>query len=65
MANLWKVTVRKESGKVLKGMSVEIAISDRSSKPRAKEIVNAFQAKYNVEVSESKCSESYFDIEKI
>lgn len=24
MKNLWKVTVRKESGKVLKGMNVEI-----------------------------------------
>lgn len=65
MENLWKVTVRKESGKILKGMSVEIAVSDRSSKPRTKEIISAFLAKYNVEVSESKCSESYFDIEKM
>ena len=65
MANLWKVTAKRDSGKVVKGMSVEISISDRSSKPRTKEIVNAFQAKYNVEASESKCSELYFEIEKI
>ena len=64
MAKLWKVTAKKDSGKLVKGMSVEIAISDRSGEPRPKEIVSAFQSKYNVEVNEGKCSSSYFTIEK-
>lgn len=65
MAKLWKVTAKRDSGKVVKGMSVEIVISDRSGEPRPKEIVSAFQSKYNVEVSEGKCSNSYFQVEKL
>jgi len=65
MAKLWKVTAKRDSGKVVKGMSVEIAISDRSSEPRPKEIVSAFQAKYNIQVKEGNCGSSYFVIEKI
>ena len=65
MANLWKVTAKRDNGKVIKGMSVEIPVSDRSSKPRSKEIIQAFLTKYNVEVSESNASETYFEIEKI
>lgn len=65
MAKLWKVTAKRDSGKVVKGMSVEIVISDRSGEPRPKEIASAFQLKYNIEVNEGKCSSSYFLIEKI
>ena len=65
MAKLWKVTAKGDSGKVVKGMSVEIVISDRSGEPRPKEIASAFQLKYNIEVNEGKCSSSYFLIEKI
>ena len=65
MGNLWKVTAKRESGKIVKGISVEIPISDRSSKPRAKEIANAIKAKYNIDASEGKCTETYFTIEKI
>lgn len=46
-------------------MSVEIVILDRSGEPRSKEIVSAFQLKYNIEENEGKCSSSYFLIEKI
>ena len=65
MAKLWKVTAKRDSGKVVIGMSVEIVISDRSGEPRPKEIVSAFQPKYNIEVKEGKCGSSYFVIEKI
>ena len=46
-------------------MSVEIPISDRSGKPRAKEIAQAIATKYNIEVGETRCTEIYFEIEKI
>ena len=65
MGNLWKVTAKRESGKLLKGMSVEIPISDRSGKPRAKEIAQAIAAKYKIEVGETRGTEIYFEIEKI
>ena len=65
MAKLWKVTAKKDSGKVVKGMSVEIAILDRSGEPRAKEIISAFHAKYSIEVSETRCNNSHFVIEKM
>ena len=62
MGNLWKVTAKRESGKLSKGMSVEIPISDRSGKPRAKEIAQAIATKYNIEVGETRCTEIYFEI---
>ena len=65
MSKLWNVTAKRDSGKVVKGMSVEIVILDRSGEPRSKEIVSAFQLKYNIEENEGKCSSSYFLIEKI
>ena len=65
MAKLWKVTAKRDSGKVVKGMSVEIVISDRSGETRPKEIVSAFQTKYNIEVKEGNFGSSYFVIEKI
>ena len=65
MGNLWKVTAKRESGKLLKGLSVEIPISDRSGKPRTKEIAQAIATKYNIEVGETRCTEIYFEIEKI
>ena len=60
MAKLWKITAKRDNGKVVKGMCVEIAISDRSGESRATEIANAIQMKYNIEVNEGKCSSSYF-----
>lgn len=36
MAKRWKVTAKKDSGKVVKNMSVEITISDRSGELRPK-----------------------------
>lgn len=65
MGNLWKVTAKRESGKIVKGMSAEIPISDRSGKPRAKEIAQAILSKYNIEVGETRCTETYFEIVKI
>lgn len=65
MAKLWKVTAKKDSGKLVKGMNVEIGISDRSGEHRAKEIIVAFHAKYSIEVSETRCNNSHFVIEKM
>lgn len=65
MAKLWKVTAKRDSGKVVKGMSVEIVISDRSGEPRPKEIVSAFQSKYSIIVNEGIYNSSHFQVEKI
>lgn len=65
MANLWKITAKRDNGNILVGMSVEIPISGRSGEPRAKEITTAFLLKYNIVVSENKCSTTYFKIEKL
>lgn len=65
MANLWKVTAKRESGKLLIGMKVEIAKSGTTAKPNAKEIAKAILDKYSIEVSETRCSEIYFKIEKL
>lgn len=65
MANLWKVTAKKEGGKIVLGMNVEIIKSGTTAKPNSKEISKAISDKYNAEVSESRCSEIYFNIEKI
>ncbi|MDM1551633.1 hypothetical protein [Empedobacter falsenii] len=65
MTNLWKVTAKRDNGKILVGMSLEIPISGRSGEPRAKEITTAILQKYNIVVSENKCSTTYFKIEKI
>ncbi len=46
-------------------MSLEIQISGRSGKPRAKEIEEAILSKYNIEVGETRCTETYFEIVKI
>ena len=46
-------------------MSVEIPISDRSGKPRALVFAQAIATKYNIEVGETRCTEIYFEIEKI
>ena len=65
MAKLWKVTAKKDSGKLVKGMNVESVMSDRCGEPRAKEIISAFHAKYSIEVSETRCNNSHFVIEKM
>lgn len=65
MGNLWKVTAKRESGKLVKGMSVEIPISNRSGKPRAKEIAQAIISKYNIEIGETRCTDTYFEFVKI
>lgn len=65
MGNLWKVTGKRESGKLVKGIDVEIPICDRSGKPRTKENAQAILSKYNIEVGKTRCTETYFEIEKI
>ena len=65
MGNLWKVTAKRESGKLVKGMRVEIPISERTGIPSAKEIAQAILFKYNIEVGETRCTEIYFEIVKI
>ena len=65
MGNLWKVTSKRDSGKLVKGMSVEIPISYRTFKPRANEIAKAVLYKFGIEIKEEKCTEIYFEILKI
>ncbi|MDP2454147.1 MULTISPECIES: hypothetical protein [unclassified Kaistella] len=65
MGNLWKVTAKRESGELVKGMNVELPISERNGIPRAKEITQAILSKFNIEVGETRCTEIYFEIVKI
>lgn len=62
---LWKVTATKNIGKITKGMSVEILKSSTNSKPNQKEISQALSNKYNVNISESHCGQTNFDIIQI
>ena len=60
---LWKVTATKNWGSILKGMTVEIVVKNRTGKPSISEIQNAIAIKYSIKVS-SGLSESTFDFVK-
>ena len=60
-AYLWKVTTKKQVGKLPAGASVEIVKNNTSGKPTQKEINAAFDAKYGVDGGY--LSTSYYDMQ--
>ena len=48
-AYLWKVTTKKQVGKLPAGASVEIVKNNTNAKPTQKEINEAYNAKYGVD----------------
>ncbi len=65
MAYLWKVTAKRNNGKVTKGMSVEIYKKGTNAKPNQEEIADALNEKYNEDIPKSACGQSNFDFEQI
>lgn len=62
-AYLWKVTAKKSWAKVEKGMSVDVIVTNRSGKPRIREIQDALEKKYNIKIGGG-IPESTFDFVK-
>ena len=65
MANyLWKVTTKRDKMEVKKGMSVEVVT--KGAKPQLREIVDALNQKYNLEITISYfSSNSEFELETL
>ncbi len=60
-AYLWKVTTKKQVGKLPAGASVEIVKNNTNAKPTQKEINEAYNAKYGVDGGS--LSTSYYDMQ--
>lgn len=60
--HLYKVTAKKEMGKIAKGMSVEIVIKNASQKPNQKEVIDSLNLKYGAKTAASGLSLSNFEI---
>lgn len=65
MANyLWKVTTKRDKMKVKKGMSAEVVT--KGGKPQLREIVDALNAKYDLDITISYfSSNSDFELETL
>ncbi len=63
MANhLWKVTAKRDSFSISKGMNVEILIRNASRKPNQKEVIAAINEKYGERTAANGTSLSVFEI---
>lgn len=60
-SRLWKVTAKRATGKVAKGIDVEVVKSGKTAKPTIKEIEEAMKRKYGIALI-SGCSLSNFEI---
>ena len=63
-AYLWKVTTKKQVGKLPAGASVEIVKNNKSGKPTQKEINAAFDAKYGVDLGGFRTSKNNMQLQK-
>lgn len=62
MNHLWEVTCVRTAGKVPVGLTVEIIKSGTTAPPKAKEIKEAIKSKYGIDVSDSLCHRSFFEM---
>lgn len=62
---LWSVTVIKNAGKLTKGMSVEVLVTGSTARPNAKQIIEAIEDKYGVNVASCHCGYGNFEIVKL
>lgn len=60
---VWKLTAIKNSGKLVKGMNVEIITL--GGKPTTQAITEAINAKYGVTALPGNCVVYHFEIEKL
>lgn len=66
MNSIYSVTAITTFGKLVKGMSVEIVISNSNRQPSQNEIMNAFNQRYGVDTVRSGIAgSSYFDVTKL
>lgn len=66
MANyLWKVTAKRDSFGISKGMNVEILIKNASRKPNQKEVIDAINEKYGEKTASNGTSLSLFEMESL
>ncbi|MFV0158264.1 peptidase [Empedobacter falsenii] len=63
--HLYKVSAKKEYGKLAKGMSVEIVIRNASRKPTQREVIDAVNQKYGANTAVNGLSLTNFDIVKL
>ena len=49
--HLWKVTAKRDSGNIAKGMSVEIIVKNATRKPSQSEVIEAINLKYGAKRS--------------
>ncbi|MFV0174753.1 peptidase [Empedobacter falsenii] len=63
--HLYKVTAKKEYGKLAKGMWVEIVIRNASRPPNQREVIDAVNQKYGPNTAVNGLSLSNFEIVKI
>lgn len=63
MANhVWKVTVKRDSFTIAKGMTVEIVVRNASRKPNQKEVIDAINQKYGAKTASNGTSLTLFEI---
>ncbi len=62
--HLYKVTAKKEYGKLAKGMFVEIVIRNASRPPNQREVIDSINQKYSDKTAVNGLSLSNFDIIK-
>lgn len=62
--HLYKVTAKKEYGKLAKGVFVEIVITNASRPPHQKEVIDAINKKYGEKTAVNGLSLSNFDVVK-
>lgn len=65
MVYLWKASVKRSSGNLAVGMSVEIPIKDNTRKPGLDELANAFNAKYGPKTASPSTISNFITIEKM
>ena len=61
---LWKVTAKRNLGKLPAGASVEIVKQNTSAQPNANEITVAFANKYGIAIPNGHAGSSNFTFEK-
>ena len=66
MANhLWKVTAKRDSGNIAKGMNVEIIVKNATRKPSQSEVIEAINLKYGAKTASNGTTMSIFDFQEL
>lgn len=60
--HLWKVTAKRDSFSIAKGMTVEIVVKNASRKPNQKEVIDAINEKYGAKTATNGTSLTLFEM---